>query len=295
MRLLILGGGGMLGHKLAQIARSRCETWVTVRGAVAAYRRFGIFDESRLIPDVDAASFDSVVAAVVKSRADVVVNCIGIVKQVPAAKDPIVSLTVNALFPHRVSALCRAASARFIHVSTDCVFSGRRGGYSEQDEPDGTDLYGRSKQLGEPPAPVLTLRTSMIGRELTSSSGLLEWFLAQRKGAVDGYVHARFSGLTTPALSRVILDIVERAPDLSGLYHLAAAPISKYDLLLLLRDALAPSTEICPRTDVRIDRTLDGSRLAAAIPLNIPAWRDMIGELAQDRTPYDEWRHARVA
>ena len=295
MRLLILGGGGMLGHKLWQVSRARCDAWVTVRGAAGAYARYGIFDDDRLIPLVDAADFDSFVRAVDTVRPDAVVNCIGIVKQVAAAKDPVASLTVNSLFPQRAAAHCRTAGIRFVHISTDCVFSGTRGGYSEEDQPDAADLYGRSKLLGEPDAPALTLRTSMIGRELSTTSGLLEWLLSQRNGTVDGYVGARFSGLTTHALSGVLLDILEREPGLSGLYHLAADPISKHDLLVLLRDTLELSIDIRPRHDVLIDRTLDGSRLAAAARLTIPGWPAMVRELARDPTPYDEWRQMRVA
>lgn len=295
MRLLILGGGGMLGHKLWQVCRTGFDTSVTVRGPAAAYRRYGLFDESRLIPGVDASDFDSVIRAVGIARPDAVVNCIGIVKQLAAARDPIQSVAVNALFPHRVAALCEATGARFVHISTDCVFAGAKGHYREDDAPDATDLYGRSKGLGEVGAPALTLRTSIIGRELSSTSGLVEWFLSKRGTTVDGYTGARFSGLTTAALARVIGELLERHPGISGLWHLAADPISKHDLLVMMRDTLAVPIDILPRDAPVIDRTLDGSRLVAAAGLRIPGWPAMVRGLADDPTPYDDWRHSGVA
>src|ERR1044071_7410896 len=122
MRVLILGGGGMLGHKLWQIFRPRFDTWVSVRGAEREFAP-AVFDRDRLLTGVDAVDFDTVMRAVGAVQPEVGVNAIGIVKQRPAARDAILSLTVNSLFPHRLAALCRAARARLIHISTDCVFS----------------------------------------------------------------------------------------------------------------------------------------------------------------------------
>jgi dTDP-4-dehydrorhamnose reductase len=295
MRLLILGGGGMLGHKLWQVCGPRFDTHVTVRGPASAYRRYGIFDDARLIPGVDAGDFDSVIRAMGLARPDAVVNCVGIVKQLAAARDSIQSLSVNALFPHRVAALCAATGARFVHISTDCVFAGTKGRYTEDDVPDATDLYGRSKLLGEVGAPALTLRTSMIGRELSTSSGLVEWFLANRGRTVDGYTRACFSGLTTGALSHVIAEILEHHPGIAGLQHLAGDPVNKHELLMLLRDTLAIPIDIHPRDEPAIDRTLDGTRLRAATRLRLPGWPEMIRGLAQDPTPYDDWRHSGAA
>ena len=294
MRLLILGGAGMLGHKLWQAASSRMDTWATVRdpGAVPAAR---FFDRTRLLSGVTAEDFDTVRRAVESTRPDIVVSCIGVVKQRDEAKDPVVSLTVNSLFPHRLAALCAPAGVRILHVSTDCVFSGRSGGYQESDEPDAVDLYGRTKHLGEVSGPgALTIRTSMIGRELATSQGLVEWFLGQ-SGHVPGFTRAIFSGLTTIELSRVILREVESPNPLQGVYHVAASPISKYDLLLLLNRAFARGLTIVPDESVRIDRSLDGSRFAAATGYMPPAWPVMIDEMAADPTPYGRWReqHAR--
>ena len=289
MKLLILGAGGMLGHKLLLTASPQLETWATVRDAGAIPGDAAV-DRSRILSEVEADKFDTVVRAFDTVRPDVVVSCIGVVKQRGEAKDPIVSLTVNSLFPHRLAALCGAARSRLIHVSTDCVFAGRKGRYVETDEPDAVDLYGRTKQLGEVAGPgALTLRTSIIGRELSTSQGLVEWFLAQ-KGWAPGFTEAIFSGLTTLELSRVILDVIRSHPSLEGIYHVAADRISKYDLLVLLNRAFARRLTIVADDSVRIDRSLDGGRFRSATGYEAPAWPDMIAEMAADRTPYDRWR-----
>ena len=294
MRVLILGGGGMLGHKLSQVLRGRFETWVAVRSDYSSYARYSLFERDRMISGVDAFNFDTVLRAFEIAHPDAVVNAIGIIKQLPSAKDPIASLTVNALFPHRLAALCRATGARLIQISTDCVYSGQPGRnrpYIERDAPDPSDLYGRSKLLGEvDQAGCLTIRTSIIGRELTTSSGLVEWFLGRSNETVFGYTNAIFSGLPTLRLSSIIANTLERHPSLEGLYHVSADPISKYDLLHLIRDAYSIPIEIEPRSDVRIDRALNSARFREATGYRPKPWPDLIKEMAADPTPYDEWR-----
>jgi dTDP-4-dehydrorhamnose reductase len=294
IRVLVLGGTGMLGHKVWQLCRERFDTWVTVRAA-QPHSPANLFTGDRVISDVRADDFDSVVRACAVARPAVIVNCVGIVKQLKAAADPVPSISTNAHYPHRTAALAGALGARLIHISTDCVFAGSRGNYSERDTPDAYDLYGRTKLLGEVAGPrCLTLRTSIVGRELSATTGLLEWFLAQRDRRAKGYTHARFSGLTTRALAEVLGDIIEHHPALDGLYHVASRPISKYDLLNKLNDTFAANVDIEACEDVRIDRTLDGSAFQRATGLVIRSWDEMIAALASDPTPYEEWRRLRV-
>lgn len=296
MRVLILGGGGMLGHKLWQVCRDRFETWVTVRSNYNEYARYELFELKRMLGGVEALNFDTVVQAFAVVHPDVVINCIGIIKQLPMAQDPIVGLTVNALFPHRLVNLCQVGGTRLVHISSDCVFSGRKGSYTEADVPDAEDLYGRAKLLGEVGgAQSLTVRTSIIGRELQTTSGLVEWFLSQRGGKVRGYTHAIYSGFTTLALARVIADVIERHSDLVGVYQVSSKPITKYDLLCLLRDAFAVPVEIEPYPAVQIDRSLDSRRFRAATGFVPPPWVEMAGEMASDPTPYEKWRDAHVS
>jgi dTDP-4-dehydrorhamnose reductase len=291
MRLLIFGGSGMLGHKLWQTLASRFNAYVTVRGAAAEYHKFGLFDETRLVDKVVAEDSDTVVKAFTTVKPQVVINCIGVVKQDAASRDPITSIAINSLFPHRLANECVKFGARLIHLSTDCVFSGHKGNYSEDDPPDALDLYGRSKLMGEVTgAGHLTIRTSMIGRELNGSHGLLEWFLSQRGGSVRGFKRAIFSGFTTPALAGVIAGIITEQPELNGLVHVAATPISKFDLLTLVKQTYGLPIEIEPDEEFLCDRSLNGSRFNAATGYLAPSWREMIEQMHDDSTPYDEIR-----
>jgi dTDP-4-dehydrorhamnose reductase len=296
MRVLVLGGAGMLGHRVWLSLRERFETFVTLRSDARAYARFGVFDAARTLEGVDGARFETVAGAFARVRPDVVVNCIGIVKQLAEASDPIASLEVNALLPHRVAALCGTAGARLVHISTDCVFSGRTGSYREEDVADADDLYGRTKLLGEVHgAGSLTLRTSIIGRELQTSHGLAEWFLERRGQRVRGFTRAFFSGLTTHALARVIGDVIAGHPGLGGLYHVSSERISKYDLLTRLNDALQARAIVEPVEEPRLDRSLDSARFWRATAMTRPLWAEMIAEMSAAAASYDEWRHRVVS
>ena len=294
MRVVILGSGGMLGHKLWQVFAPRFDTYVTVRKSHEAYKHYSIFDPARWRAGADVWQFDTVVQILEELSPDVVINAIGIVKQLPEADDPIVSITINSLFPHRLAALCREIGARLIHISTDCVFSGHKGLYTEDDEPDATDLYGRSKLLGEVQSTgCLTVRTSIIGRELGTHLGLVEWLLGSQGQKVKGYVNAIFSGLTTQALAQVLADVVADYPGLSGLYHVSANPISKYDLLQLLRAAYKLDVEIEPCEEYHCNRSLDSSKFRAITGFVPPPWDEMVAGLVNDKTEYDVGRKER--
>jgi dTDP-4-dehydrorhamnose reductase len=291
--ILILGGSGMLGHKMFQVLGARfADISCTIRGKTSAaeLRRVELFQSDSVIPEVDVTDVDRLAALLSDLTPDVVVNCVGIVKQRDTARDAIPSITVNSLLPHHLAAICETINARLIHFSTDCVFSGDKGAYTEDDPSDARDLYGRTKFLGEVHGPAaLTLRTSMIGRELTHRSSLLEWFLAQDGQKVKGYRKALYAGLTTNRMAYLVGAIIEHHPDLTGLFHVAGPWIPKYDLLVQIRDAFGLSIEIESDDEVVIDRTLDGSRFAAATGFSPPTWQEMVTELANDPTPYESW------
>jgi len=281
----------MLGHQLCQCWRDRFELWATVRTSYRSLARYGIFDPEHTIEGIDVADFDSVVRVMAQVRPDAVVNCIGIIKQLKAAKDPIVSLSINSLFPQRLANLCRASGTKMIHISTDCVFSGRKGMYVEGDVSDAEDLYGRTKYLGEVGLPgCLTLRTSIIGRELNSDSGLIEWFLHSRGQTARGFTKAIYTGFTTPAFASIIANILENHPALEGLYHVSSEPISKYDLLNLVNEAYHLGVRIEPDAEFACDRSLDSSRFRKAVGFVPPDWASMIREMHDDPTPYADWR-----
>jgi dTDP-4-dehydrorhamnose reductase len=229
-----------------------------------------------LIVGVDAGDFDSIVGAFAKARPSLVVNCIGLVKQLATSKDPLAVLPINSLLPHRLARLCDVSGARLIHVSTDCVFSGRTGNYRESDFADADDLYGRSKYLGEvAQSHALTIRTSIIGHEHQTSHGLVEWFLSQ-PGPVRGFTRAVFSGLPTVTLAEVIRDRILPDAGLNGVYHVSSEPISKYDLLKIVAEIYERSTVIVPDEDLVIDRSLDSSRFRERTGYRAPAWSDLV-------------------
>jgi dTDP-4-dehydrorhamnose reductase len=289
-RLLVLGGNGMLGHKVAQTAVAHLgadAVYATVRvqqPGLAAL--IGITPDQLLYADV-TAGLDSLLDQV---RPGVIVNCTGVLPTASGMVDPANAIAVNALAPHRMAASAQTRGMRLIHVSTDAVFSGTRGHYTEDDAPDATDLYGRSKALGEvADQGQLSIRTSLVGRQLRGSRGLLEWFLSQRGQSVQGYRKTRFSGLSTPALSRIIVELITNHPALSGRLHVGGDAISKYDLLHLMNETFNAGITIVPADGPGIDRSLDSGRFAAVAGA-APSWADMLDELAKDETPYDEWR-----
>ncbi len=294
MKILVLGGEGMLGHKMFQTLLERFPgTGCTVRGRLSDpfYRRIGLYRAGRTIDGVDAADFPSLARTLRDAAPEFVVNCVGIVKQCDEAAAPIPSIEINSLLPHRLAALSAEWGGRLIHFSTDCVFSGRGGGYAEDDPPDAPDLYGRTKSLGEPAADnALTLRTSIIGRELSRFRSLLEWFLAQRGKTVRGFTRVVWSGVTTNLLAHVVGDIVANRPALSGLYQVASRPVSKHDLLCMMRDAFGIDATVVPDDREASDRSMSGEKFFAATGWRAPDWPGPLLELAGDPTPYEKWR-----
>jgi len=283
MRILVLGGDGMLGHRLLLSWRSVHEVRVTLHQDLAAYRQLGLFSVDNAFAGVDAGRIEHIAQIVSEFRPEAVVNAVGIVKQRSEASAAIPSLEINSLLPHRLALVCGAVGARLVHLSTDCVFSGRKGGYSESDPPDADDLYGRSKYLGEVAGPgCLTLRTSIIGRELSRKTGLLEWLLSQRGGTVKGFRNAIFSGFTTHEMARIIERLLTRSPSAQGVYHVSSAPISKYDLLRDINRALRLGITIVPDDALRCDRSLDSSRFRREFDYLPPSWDEMVAELARE-------------
>ncbi|MHB9024881.1 MAG: dTDP-4-dehydrorhamnose reductase family protein [Armatimonadota bacterium] len=292
-RCIILGGTGMLGHKMFQVLRARYpDTWCTIRGSVSdpPLRAVELFQQGQILESVDALQSASLEARLREMQPDVVINCIGIIKQRDDARAHIPSITLNALLPHLLAAWGSAWGARIIHISTDCVFNGKRGGYREGDPSDAEDLYGRTKYLGEVTGEhVLTLRTSIIGRELSQFQSLLEWFLRQRGRMIAGYTRAIFSGLTTNYLARLVGELIADHPHLHGLYQVTSPAITKYALLCRLRAAYDLPVEIMPDDGYACDRSLCGEAFRKATAYREPDWDDLVRELVDDPTPYAAW------
>jgi dTDP-4-dehydrorhamnose reductase len=278
VKILVLGGDGMLGHQVARRLSRSHDVVVTVRKP-PSNTVLAALAGSRIVPGLDVRTQDAAQNVVRAEKPQVVVNAVGIVKQRAEAADPLESIEVNSLFPHRLASACAQADARVIHISTDCVFSGSKGDYKETDNPDPVDLYGRSKLLGELSGPGrLTIRTSMIGLELAHCSGLVEWFLAQ-PGDIRGYTKAMWSGLTTLELARVIESLITDHPELEGIWHVSGPAVSKYDLLARLAAMIGRRAAVVPDAGVVIDRTLNSDRFNKAVSYVPPSSDVMLAEL----------------
>ncbi len=278
MKILILGGSGMLGHQLLGCLQPCHEVKVTLRQHLGYYSAHRMFHEGNSFGSVDVRSFERVQHIVREFGPDVVINAIGIVKQRASAKEIIPSLEINALLPHLLAQLCLAVDARLIHFSTDCVFSGRKGSYVESDPSDAEDIYGRTKYLGEVHEEnCLTLRTSIIGRELSNHGSLLDWFLEQT-GEIKGFRGAIYTGFTTLEMSRIVQRLITDYPKASGVYHVSSEPISKYELLLLIREAFGHRVNIVPDDEFHCDRSLDSSRFREEFSYFPPTWSEMMRE-----------------
>ncbi len=283
-KVLILGASGTLGNTMMRVfaENSDYDVWGTVRsGRVTSHFPDAI--AKKIKTGIDVENFDALVRVFTELRPDIVINSIGLVKQLAFADDPLIVLPVNSMFPHRLANLCALTGARLIHFSTDCIFSGAKGGYVETDPMDAGDLYGRSKYIGEvTQVNALTLRTSFIGHELETSHELIEWFLKQ-EGQIKGFTKAIYTGLPTVVLARLVRDIVLPHENLAGIYHVASAPISKYDLLKLVAKIYGKSIEITPDDSVAIDRSLNADRFHKATGYIAPIWPEMVKQMFEFR------------
>ena len=278
MRILVMGISGMLGSAVFKLFAESggYELSGTVRSEMTK-QYFPDKWHENIIADIDILDNECLARVVESVKPDVVINCVGLIKQLAAANDPLVVLPVNSMYPHRLATICESSGARLIHISTDCVFDGSKGNYEESDRSDATDLYGMSKYIGEvnDKLGAITLRTSIIGHELNSRDALLEWFLSQT-GSIQGFTRAIFSGLPTVELARVIRDYVVPKSKLHGLYHVSATPISKFDLLSLVAKNYGKKIEIIPQSEFIIDRSLNSERFQAATGYSAPDWPALV-------------------
>ena len=283
MRLIILGGSGMLGHTLwERLSRRFPDTYTTIRKGKGDYGNDRLYGSDRVIDHIDAMDFPILEGALRVIKPDLILNCIGITKRREEPQNSIPSITLNAVLPHQLAKASADLNAKLIHFSTDCVFDGKTGHYSDDATTDATDLYGRTKALGEVTGNnILTLRSSFIGKELHEGTELLEWFLSQ-KNIVRGFKKAIYTGLTTLELCRVIEKLLFDYPDASGLYNVSSEPINKFDLLRLIGEKMHRSVEIIPDESFHCDRSLDSERFRRDFGYTPPSWTKMVEELSQE-------------
>jgi len=277
MKVLIIGATGMLGYSLfSNLSEySELEVYGTVRN-VKGKERFFIDYPNKIIEGVEVDNIHNLEAVIADLKPTVVINCIGLIKQHYIAKQHTDAIAINSLLPHQLARICSLFEAKLIHFSTDCIFAGTKGGYLENDIPDAIDLYGKSKNLGEVDyAPHLTLRTSIIGHELSSSVSLIDWFLSQ-ENKTKGFSQAAFSGLPTCVIAKLLAEYILPKPEITGLYHLSVDPIDKYSLLNLVSAVYNKEIEIEESTELTIDRSLNSDLLRKLINFNVPSWESQI-------------------
>ena len=289
MRVLVLGVSGLIGHKLLCELSKDLEVFGTLHRKKEEYKNLSIFDGKHIIEGVDVADFGSLKSILEKINPDVILNCVGITKRKINHCSPFEPISINALFPHRLAMWAKESRKRIIHFSTDCVFDGRRGNYNEESLTNAEDIYGRTKALGEINySHTLTIRSSFIGQELFDKTELLEWFLMQEGRQIKGFKNTLYSGVSTCYMARLVKEIIVNFTNLSGIYQLATEkPISKYDLLLIAREAFDVNVEILADETVYHQPTLDSSKLRDKLGMVIPSWSEMMSELAQDREFYN--------
>jgi len=282
LKVLVLGSAGLIGSAFLRILseKSSLDVYGTVRSDLSL-QHFKDIPLSKIFTEIDTEDDSNMLDIFGTIHPDVVINCIGLTKHKEDGNHPIKAIKLNALFPHRLAQLSSLFGAKLIHVSTDCVFSGKKGLYSENDQPDADDIYGKSKALGEVLyGDTLTIRTSTIGHELNTNSGLLNWFLSQ-KDKCKGFKNAIFSGLPTVVLAQVIRDYILNDNSLKGLYHIAASPINKHDLLKLIAEVYGKKIDIELDEDFVIDRSLDATKFNLATGFKVPEWPELIQTMYQ--------------
>ena len=283
-KVLVLGVTEMLNHTIFRSfsARQDIEVFGAVRNTAQLPGWLAELGKNRISFGIDADNYETLLRLLDIVRPEVVINCIGVIKQLLAAQDPLTIININALFPHRLALACRLVNAWVIQISTDCVFSGKKGQYTEEEDSDATDLYGRTKYLGELNySHCVTLRTSIIGHELRGRKSLVDWFLGETD-RVRGYARAIYSGLPTVELARVIAEFVLPNSGLSGLYHVSSRPISKCELLGMVSRVYGKGISIQRDEDFTIDRSLNSGRFLRETGYESPSWEALVQRMHND-------------
>lgn len=281
-KVLILGVTGMLGHTLYKMMFEKNKDFDvhgTTRNSYGLEKYFSEAECRSIQSGVDADNFDTLRNAITSVNPDIIINCIGIIKQLPIAHDPLTAITINAQLPHKIAHLAKKVGARLIHISTDCIFNGAKGNYTEEDSSNAEDLYGRTKFLGEVTYPhCITLRTSIIGHELKTEFSLIDWFMSQ-EDEINGFTKAIYSGFPTYEMVNIITNYVIPNHKLSGLYHVSSEAISKYDLLTIMKDVYKKDIKINPYADFILDRSLNSDKFQKHTGYKAPSWQTMLSNM----------------
>jgi|688.fasta_scaffold317571_2 dTDP-4-dehydrorhamnose reductase len=285
MRILILGGNGMIGHKMYQIiSKVNLDTWVTLRNNLNSYSYSKFYNSEKVIESIDLTNFQNLFNQLNTINPDVIINACGITIRRGVNQLKSKSIILNSALPHFLNEWVTSNNKRLIHFSTDCVFSGKKGDYEDNDIKDATDIYGLTKSMGEviDSTFTITLRGSMIGRELENKTELFEWFLKQHNTTINGFSEVIYSGITSVKMADIVLNIIYNFPNLSGLFNVSSKAISKFDLLTLCNDYFKVDAFIKNDNSYSSNKNLISNKLFNELNMVQPAWNDLIKQLKQD-------------
>ena len=276
-KILILGSTGMMGSTISRLIKNdkRFKILCTYKD----YHKIKLIKlQKNQKKKLNVFDFNELKRIIFRFKPDFIINCVGLIKQLSNKKNINKIKFLNTNLPKKLSIIAKNKNFKIIHLSTDCVFSGKKGNYKESDKCDAIDLYGISKFKGEVDSKfVLNIRTSIIGHELTSSNSLLNWFLNQKE--INGFKKAFFSGLTTLELSKIIInEIIEKNKIINGLFHISGPRISKLNLLKIVKRIYKKKTIINIDNSFKIDRSLNSNKFTKLINIKKKSWPNMIKE-----------------
>ena len=290
MRILILGGNGMIGHKMYQmISKVNEDTWVTLRNDLSTYKFSDIYNHEKVIDNIDLSDFKKMLNTLNEIKPDIILNACGITIRRGVEKIKSDTILLNSVLPHILNEWVTLNNKKLIHFSTDCVFSGKKGNYSDSDIKDANDLYGTTKSLGEiiDSKFTITLRGSMIGRELEYKTELFEWFLKQSGKNIKGFDEVIYSGITNVKMGEIVLRVINYYPNLSGIYNVSSKPITKFDLLKLCNVYFGINSIIEMDNSYTNNKNLISDKFFNEIGIEQPNWNDLIRQLKDDCLIYN--------
>lgn len=279
MRVLILGADGMIGHKMAQtFAKYPIDLGLNSRYNSKFIRK--IFPKASIFEyDLNKKKIEQLLNYY---NPEFIINAVGITIRRGACGDQKTNY-INAILPREIDTWCMSNNKKQIHFSTDCVFSGKKGNYSDFDLTDADDSYGKTKGLGEINSDnTLTIRSSMIGRELFNNTELLEWVVKHKNQKINGFDNAVYSGVTTLWMSKTVYKIIKNLPKLSGIWNVSSRPISKYELIKKINDQFMLNIDIVRDSSFYSNKSLNSNRFFSETNFEIPNWDDMLSELYRD-------------
>jgi dTDP-4-dehydrorhamnose reductase len=282
MRILILGADGMIGHKIAQSLED-FELILASRKSISS-KSIGIINGKMVLHNLITDSLDLLLD---NTTPDIIINCAGITTRRGVEDNIVNTELLNSDLPHKLDSWANLNSKKLIHFSTDCVFSGNRGNYLDNDFADAEDIYGKSKALGEVNSPnTLTIRCSMIGRELYNFTELFEWLKKNKNKKIEGYSKVFYSGITTVRMGKILNQILNKNLNLSGIYNISSTPISKFDLLVKLSKAFNLNVDIKQNKNNKSNKVLISEKFTEITGIYPPNWDDLISEFEEDCNKY---------